>query len=947
MARTIFPRVNFFDGQNVTESDMDTEQDAWTGTSANATDLTAGSGIEQEFLVQRTLFDTDTAPASIQNLIDTENFDGEPLYPKDSLDNTVIVQPSDASQGNQLDIDVSGASLAGFASLKVYIFGTIFGGEFKEEVFTFKQNGSQITRNYYTQIVAIMTQDFRGNQNDIIDGVKSRNVDGRLQILEALPMRLARDTIMASQTREPNQNYVNFKPATLFKTLDTLLDEIAASDGLNKDDLGINITSTTTRTLPANQTGLIIGQKFQATTDNIQKVSLLLSVEERLLVPSGQEFDWTGDIIVGVRKLQTVNTCPVATVPGTFIEFDPEPAPIAEVSFNKAGLEGIGVSLTDTPQIVDFIFTQSSLSDPNSAPSIIPEDYYMVTIRRSGNVKTGTIILEEAANTDANNSNGDNQRMSVFSQNIWTDVPTSDMWYEVHTDALRIVNGTAYVQGRQLTSPKVKENLITGSEEPFIEGNNSFTDTSQDTDNFLIIQFSEDFSIPKPHPATGNLIFTRITDTPNVAAVSSDTLTTLLDAGTKPIILGAAQDTNPVDNPQISGQQTLPGLARTDTFTLIDPDSDILVNNLVGSILIPNIINPNIKYRIIKKETFTDLFGDINNDGTIDLSDVTRAEAIGNVVSGDGYSKSLVDGFLSSTIQRNAIVDGTVTMEEIVRGDVSDNGIVTTLDIGLIQQNIALGTAFPAGGTFTRVVLTVESLIDPLTTTPDIIGSDSAFNTVPFIDIDFRIDFVPLWDESNIVLEDLRRFIPKTFTDLDSTNLDASPRNGGINTSFAPGDIILGGDVLNTSGTQHALDYEVNTILIELPDGYTSGEIDVFNNFIKNTMKFSDGSLVTASSLTDNQIHVTAAIQSHVKDQNGLDYVSADGYDTVDETIAVLYTQTSGILRVRAGNIKNITIRPELRTRIVLTVHLKKAGFKNTTVTVSAQEFSDILVTIV
>ena len=940
MARDTFSRVNFFDGQNVTEGDMDTEQSAWTGTTANAVDLSSGSGVEQEFAVQRVLFDTSDVPASIQTLIDTENFDGEPIYPEDSFGNDVILQPSDVSQGNQLDITIAGADLLGSASLKVYIFGTTFGGEFKEEVFTYKQNSSQITRNYYTSIVSIMTQDFLGNQNNLVDGVKSRDVGGQLTILEALPMRLARDTVMAAQSREPNQNYVNFKPATLFKTLDVLLDEIAASDGLNKDDLGIEVTATTTRTMPPNQTGVIIGQKFLATTDNIQKVSLLLSVEEQLLVPAGQEFDWTGDVVVGIRRLQTVTTCPTDTVPVTPIEFDAEPATIAEVSFDQAGLAAVGISLNETPQIVDFIFTQSLLSDSNLDPSIIPSDYYMVTVRRAGNVKTGTIVLQESSDQDSDG------RLSVFSQNVWTDVPTRDMWYEVHTDSLRIVDGTAYVQGRQLTSPKVKQDVVTGLEEPFIEGSHSFINTSQDTDNFLIVQFAEEFSTPKPHPATGNLIFTRVVDSPSIAVVSESTLDTLLGAGTKPVILGAARDTNPTDNPQISGQQEYPGLVRTDTFTLINPNSDIIINNLVGSILVPNIGNPNNQYRIIKQEVFSDAYGDINNDGVIDINDVVRAEALGNIELGDGYSKSLEQGSFLSALQEEGVLNGSVTMEEIIRADVTGNGLVSILDIGAIQQYIALGTAFDAGSSFTRVVLTVENLTDPLTTSPDIIGLDSSFNAVPFTAVEFRIDFVPLWESSNIVIEDLRRFVPKTFTEIDSTNLDETPRNGGINTSFIPGNVLLGGEVLNVDGTAHSLDYEVNTIIIELPDGYTAGEIDIFNNYVKSIMSFSDGTLVTASALSDSQVHVSTAIQSHVKDLGGLDYVSPDLLDEIDEVIGVLYTQSSGILRVRAGNIINLPTRPELRTKIVLTVHLKKAGFRNTSVTVSAQEFSDLLVAI-
>jgi len=103
------------------------------------------------------------------------------------------------------------------------------------------------------------------------------------------------------------------------------------------------------------------------------------------------------------------------------------------------------------------------------------------------------------------------------------------------------------------------------------------------------------------------------------------------------------------------------------------------------------------------------------------LADVSRALLIGNVSGGDGYSNDLESGLLSSTIQIDAVITNqTVTMEEILRADVNADNIVNLSDISLLQQNISLGTAFPAGASFTRAVLTVESLTDPLSTTPDI-----------------------------------------------------------------------------------------------------------------------------------------------------------------------------------------------------------------------------------
>ena len=101
MSRTILPRNNFFDGQQVSESDMDVEQTAWHDSLANSVDFLVGSGVEQEFAVQRTLFDSDDVPASIQSLMTNLNFDGEPIFETDSFGLTVFEQPSDSDEGVQ------------------------------------------------------------------------------------------------------------------------------------------------------------------------------------------------------------------------------------------------------------------------------------------------------------------------------------------------------------------------------------------------------------------------------------------------------------------------------------------------------------------------------------------------------------------------------------------------------------------------------------------------------------------------------------------------------------------------------------------------------------------------------------------------------------------------------------------------------------------------------
>ena len=154
---------------------------------------------------------------------------------------------------------------------------------------------------------------------------------------------------------------------------------------------------------------------------------------------------------------------------------------------------------------------------------------------------------------------------------------------------------------------------------------------------------------------------------------------------------------------------------------------------------------------------------------------------------------------------------------------------------------------------------------------------------------------------------------------------------------------MLDGEILNLDETNYKVDMEVGTIVIDLPAGDTQGEIDIFSNFIKNQMYFYDGTLVAAGALENDQVRVSTSIKSFVKDLDGYDYLSADGSVSIDEAIAVLYTQTSGILRIRTNNIRSIIGRPELRTKIILTVYLKKAGFRNSEVSVSAEEFEELL----
>ena len=918
-------RNSWFDGQQVSDVDLNTEQDAWLAGTTNAVNISVGSGVEKEFAVQRTLFDSDSVPVSITSLMQTPAFDGCPIFQTDVYGLPVFIQPSDASGGNQLEVILTGSGLLGSATVKIYIFGKIFGGLFSYEVLTFVKNESQTTQKYFTEIISIMTQDFMGNQNDIVTGTPCGVAGGRIQILETVSMTVVRDAVMAEQSAEPNMDFVDFKPANVSKNLNQVLEEIAAVDSLDVNDLQINVTATGTRKLLPSVGGVIVGQKFKATTGNIQKVSTLLSVEDDAVYG----FSWSGSIVLGIRQLQSTVTCQTDIVPGTSIEFDPYPVSLAEISFTQNDLENLGVILTDVPQVVDFVFATSTIANSSTLTGIETDKFYMVTVSRSGDIREGTIVLEEASNITADTSS---MRLSVFSQNTWTDVVGSNLWFKVYTSAARVTSGTAYDNGIQIVSPKIELNSETGVEESHNENHHSLLSTSYTTDNYVIVQASNNFTTSVPHPATGNPIFTRVEDVPDISVVSKTSLNTLIDAGNDTIILGNIKDDNRTakNNIVLSGQTIYPGLAGASTFTIINPPQEILSNNLVGSILTPNINLSALKYRIIYSEIFDDKYGDVNGDGIINDSDVTANLML------DGYSLSIFPDD-----QLDAIVDGYISMAEIIRADVSGNGTVSLADAVLIQQYINLGTPFPAGNTFKRIELTVESIFDPLNTSVDIVGNDPLFNTVvleEFQALTYQIKIVSIWNPENIVITDMRRFISRTFTS------GISDSNGGTNTSFISGDILLSGNIGNEDGTPYSIDLEVGTIVLEMPASEPSGEIDIFNNFIRNRMKFFDGTFVSQEALENNQVMVSASIQSITKNLTWPD-VSADGdIPDIDFSVSVLYVQDSGLLKFRIGSEPvSVSTRPELRTKIVLTVYLKKAGFKNTEQTISGDEIESLM----
>ena len=919
-------RPNWYDFQHVSLEDMNTEQTSNLSKNADTNRASLGSGVRLEFPEEPVLFDSDSLSVTQSGYVGTSTFDGRGI-----LDAAYV--STDADEGNQLTVTVTDSKLDGVLSMLVTIIGKLFDNSLVYEHLEFTNNGLKVTKNSFIEVTNVLFQNFLGNANTSVDGYGSYNAGGRVVLSEASSMRISPDLIAAEQIRDPDIYFRDYKTYDSGKSLQTILEEaIGTSNDI--DALGINTVVTSTRTFAAGATtDIIYGQKFSLKdSSNIQKVTLLLALT------SGST--WTGSLVVEIRPLQTSTTCTTDFLPDSEIEFDPNTVPIEALSLDQADLAARGVVLTSTPQPVDFIFTNTNMANPTL--SLLEENaYYVLAIRRTGSTATGTLALEEAINATPTT-----QRLTVFQNSQWTDIEDSTLWYRIWSNSVKVANGIAYDTGIRITTSKtyldnngvVVQNLIE---------NIQLVNTSEGAENYLTVRKDLGFTDVESHPRTGDSIFSRENDTPKFEVFEQADVLTLLTSEPELNVLARIKDNNPKSNPEIAGTLDYPGLALGNIIDIINPTPDLLVQNVVGSTIIPNTAKPSIEYRIIKQEIFTDLYGDTDSTGIINVSDANRVNAL------DGYAPDLSSGTIAAADQLANLLAGEITIAEILRADVNADGYVDSQDFTEVSNFILNGTAFTAGSSFTRARLTVEPILNPSlslnsdadsTLQLEVLDADLIDN-VSFTTINYQINFVSVWDAENIEILDLRRYVNTTFIDFAGTDLQSTPESGGKNNFFVGNHLYLGNSVLELDGTHHPLDYERNVIELELPSGETEGRINIFDQFIVEQMSFSDGTLVSSTAINNNQVRFEVSIASHVKDLDGYDFDGYnDGYGSnADEAIGTYMEHDSGILRIRAYNIVRNEFFPELRSRILVAVSLKKAGFKDAEVYVNSTDLVQLL----
>ena len=591
----------WFDAQQVDNTDLSLEQNYNSTITSGIINNHIGNGVLPEALLQNILFDSSLVSGVL---------DGIAIYSQN--------QPVDNNLGNQLEIRLSDSKAAGKKAIKLAIIGLDFQNNLQYETFYFKTNEVQITKKHYVKILLLLFNDFIGKSN------LSLNLGGRFIISEAHPMTLSRDTIMVSQDIEPNLFFRDFF-LDGFSSLDSLLQ--TSLPYYNVGSLNIYTTEKDKKILLSGDVTTQIGQKFLATTNNIQKITLLLSVRNQVL---GQENDlaWNGDLVISVYPLQSSINCSTDIAPNLPIDFAPSNIPIAQLSFNYNTLTAVGTVLDSVPQPVDFVFSNTPLAGGNV---IVPGNYYAVTLKRSGTTDKCDILLTTGNNTV------DNSRVTIFSGTLWVDLPEEDLWFRVWTDSAKVSDGQAYDTGHGIAIEKTTIDSVSRAtidqlfnNLPFV-GNEVFR---------AVASANVQETTPIPDQRTGAPVLSRKQFVPSINLLNSIDLTNLQKTA-EPLVIGAIADKNRkyLDNissniisklhsATIINDEILIKVI-TDNTDLVRYDesvkelaSHLLLGNLVNAKIAPNNNTPSIYYRIADAKLCSMILGDVDGDGLITEKDV-------------------------------------------------------------------------------------------------------------------------------------------------------------------------------------------------------------------------------------------------------------------------------------------------------------------------------------
>lgn len=627
----------WIDAQEVSDADLVAEQAANDAKHASNVLNHIGTGILPNNLVSNILFDSDKS---------TGFLDGKIIATQS--------QPSDSNYGNQLEIELSDSKVAGNRAVKLAIIGLDFENNIQYETFIFRKNETQVSKKHFTQILLLLFNDLQGNPN------LSLNLGGRLVIKESKSFYLSRDTLSLAQDIEPN---LFFRDLFLdgFISLQALLQ--TALPYYDVDKLNIFTGEKNTLILQKNDVITQIGQKFQAQSNNIQKLTLLLSAKNNDL-GAEDELDWNGDLVISIYSLQSTLECPSDIAPNLPIEFAPTSVPLAQVSVNYNNLKSQGFELNSVPQPVDFVFSNTLVGNGNN---IIKGNYYCFSIKRSGSADKCDIQIT------AGSDRLTNSRVTTFTGTLWVDLPEEDLWFQIWSSAAKVTDGQAYENGQGIAIDKTivdTETLAT------IDHCLDKLDVKGTAIYKAVVSAVQETLEPVADQRTGDLTDSRRKFVPQIKLMTDLELSTLQDVS-DPLIIGSISDknvksinsSNALINSKLYsatfvGNELLIRIV-DDTTDLVREDgavsslaSSLLLGHLIGAKITPNIDHPDNFYRIADAKLSTMIVGDVNGDGVVDIDDLNLlleykdfdlnvSLTKNTVITTDGYTTSFTNGYLN------------------------------------------------------------------------------------------------------------------------------------------------------------------------------------------------------------------------------------------------------------------------------------------------------------
>ena len=604
------PKNIFNDGDNIDDVSLTLEQNYNDQVQTGIIDNHFGSGVLPDNLTPTILFDTN----AITGLLD-----GQPLTPQ--------AQPTDTTFGNQIQVELTGSAVAGNRTVKVLVIGLDFQENLQYDTFVFDRNEPQISSKHYTQILLVMLNDFLGTNT------QSFNLGGRLVIKDVDQVILSRDCKMVAQDVQPNLFFRDFY------AIGGTIQVVLANALPNYNIQNLNITTSYLQLADLIGTDVVsqVGQKFLATSNNIQKITLLMAYDGYTqATPS-----WTGDILVSIYPLQSSVVCPTDIVPNLAIDFNPSNIPLAQLSISYSSLLNNGIQLTTVPQPVDFVFSNIG---GGVGVSTTVGNYYAVTVKRVGSSDTHNIQFAVGTNTSPN------MRETLFSgtSGLWIDIPEQSLWFQIWTDAGKVSSGMAYDRGHGIVIPKTQVDPTTGATIDYVLNQQSFLRNDL---YYGLLQATTQLSNPVQNERTGQSSDTEQQFVPSLSLLNSTGLSNIQNVA-EPFIIGTISDQNVKTYSAVVQNETLTadiheyGLVGnqlvikiiTDTTdgyrydtNIIELVSEIVNGNLNGAQFTIN--NDGYQYRIAKAELITLMYGDINGDGVIDNNDLLLAQQLVSVGS--------------------------------------------------------------------------------------------------------------------------------------------------------------------------------------------------------------------------------------------------------------------------------------------------------------------------